>query len=346
MSTGDGQRTLVVTRLHSSIRVCDGVALARALARIAYELYNYHINSIWDIWGMTIRKTSASRWAALGLNAELQATSAPGRTLRIFTLNISGPSMERAARILDFLADLDPDVVVLTETRGSPGTRFLLDAYRHAGYAVLAPGSQLSGERGVAIIHRMTASGSRPEVSRPDLAYRLLMTDLGAPGPIALIGAYVPSRDTSPEKIERKQTFLRQMLTLVRAVSANQDVILMGDFNIIDRTHVPRYSAFRSWEYDALVAIRDCGLVEGFAHLYPDERAYSWFGRTGDGYRYDYGFLSKSLLTRLRDCEYIDATRQLGLSDHSGLLMIIESAQTTTVQVDDPRLAERQALLI
>jgi exodeoxyribonuclease-3 len=295
---------------------------------------------------MEAHKTSVRNWTDLDPNAGAKATQTSERTLRIFTLNISGPSIERAGRILHYLSDLDPDVAILTETRGAPGTRFLLDAYRHAGYAVLAPGSQLSGERGVAIIHRVNSSAMRREVSGPDLAYRLLNTNLGEDAPIALVGAYVPSRDASAEKIERKQTFLRQMVTLLQVLSADQDVILMGDFNIIDRDHVPRYSAFRSWEYDALAAIRDCGLVEGFSHLYPDEQAYSWFGRTGDGYRYDYGFLSQPLLTRLRKCEYIDTPRREGLSDHSGLLMTIGRGGARVLQVDDPRLAERQALPI
>jgi len=290
---------------------------------------------------MDARKASVALGTDLDPNTAVKGVAESERTLRILTLNISGPSIERASRILDFLSDLDPDVAVLTETRGAPGTRFILDAYRHAGYAVLAPESQLSGERGVAIIHRVNSPGSAREVSGPDLAYRLSITTLGEHAPIALVGAYVPSRDASAEKIERKQTFLRQMVTLLQVLSVDQDVILMGDFNIIDRTHVPRYPAFRSWEYDALAAIRDCGLVEGFSHLYPDERAYSWFGRTGDGYRYDYAFLSKSLLNRLRDCEYIDASRQLGVSDHSGLLMTMGSGRTTMLRVDDPRVAER-----
>lgn len=265
-------------------------------------------------------------------------------TLRLFTLNVSGPSLERAGRILEYLSGLDPDVIVLTETRGAPGTRFLLDAFRRSGYAVTAPCDQLVGERGVAIVHRVRSSAVIPDVRTPDLAYRLLITTIGERAPITLVGAYVPSRDASAEKIERKQAFLKQMVDILRSLSADANMILMGDFNIIDRDHVPRYPSFRSWEYDALAAVRECGLVDAFTQLYPDSRAYSWFGRTGDGYRYDYGFLSRSLVSRLDDCEYVDAPREQGLSDHSGLLMTLQAHGTRVLGVTAP--AEEQAVLI
>jgi exodeoxyribonuclease-3 len=267
------------------------------------------------------------------------------RALRLFTLNVSGPSIERASRILEYLSRLDPDVIVLTETRGAPGTRLLLEAFRSSGYTVIAPSDQLIGERGVAIIHRVRSVVVTHDVHTPDLAYRLLITQLGDQAPMALVGAYVPSRDASAEKIERKRSFLNQMVDLLRTLSAHEDIVLMGDFNIVDRSHVPRYSSFRSWEYEALAAIRECGLVEAFSELYPDSTAYSWYGRTGDGYRYDYGFVSRSLVGRLHDCEYVDMPRTLGISDHSGLLMTIEPCGTGVLRVATPR-AERQAVLL
>src|ERR1700680_1608127 len=267
------------------------------------------------------------------------------QTLRLFTLNVSGPSLERASRILECLSGLDPDVIVLTETRGAPGTRLLLEAFRSSGYTVIAPTDQLIGERGVAIIHRVRSLLATHDVRTPDLALPILITELGDEAPIALVGAYVPSRDASAEKIERKRSFLNQMVDLLRTLSPHEHIVLMGDFNIVDRNHVPRDSSFRSWEYEALAAIRECGLVEAFSELHPDSAAYSWYGRTGDGYRYDYGFVSQSLVGKLHDCEYVDAPRQLGISDHSGLMMTIQPGCTGVLEIAAPR-AERQAALL
>src|ERR1700728_3745516 len=81
--------------------------------------------------------------------------------LRLFTLNISGPSVDRAERLLTALDQLDPEVLVLTETRDNAGTRLLLDAYRERNYTVLAPLPVTSGGRGVAVIHRLPAGAPR-----------------------------------------------------------------------------------------------------------------------------------------------------------------------------------------
>ena len=60
-------------------------------------------------------------------------------TLRLFTLNIGGPSVERAARLADYLSAQDADMLVLTETRGNAGTSALLEALADAGYLAQWP---------------------------------------------------------------------------------------------------------------------------------------------------------------------------------------------------------------
>jgi len=264
--------------------------------------------------------------------------------LRLFTLNISGPSLPRAGRLLSFLNELDPDVIVLTETRSNLGTAHLLASYRHAGYHVASPEAVAGGERGVAIIQRVPAAET-PRRRTADLAHRLLISRLGLRRPITLVGAYVPSRDASAVKIERKQTFLAQMTRLLRRISQGDDVILMGDFNIVSRSHVPRYPSFRSWEYESLEHIAACGFVDAFAELNPGVQVYSWVGRTGDGYRYDYGFMTRGLLPQLRECEYINAPRELGLSDHAGVLLTI-SAEGERLAVRTPEPETQDTLAI
>ena len=241
------------------------------------------------------------------------------RPVRILTLNISGPSTERCLRLLDALESLDADLLVLTETRDNAGTRMLLDAYRERDYVVISPMAATAGERGAAIVHRLPVD--TPLSTRTaDLAQRLVVTRVDDGRPFTVIGAYVPSRDASPGKILRKQTFLNQLISLLSELPPEEDVLLLGDFNVVGRSHVPRYSTFRAWEYDALEAIEAIGLVDAFALLTPGIQAHSWIGRKGDGYRYDYAFASEGLIGRIRDCSYLHDFRLKGLSDHAGLL--------------------------
>ena len=53
---------------------------------------------------------------------------------------------------------------------------------------------------------------------------------------------------------------------------------------------------FRSWEYDVLDSFAALGLADVFAELHPGVQAHSWIGRTGNGYRYDYVFVSRALM--------------------------------------------------
>jgi exodeoxyribonuclease-3 len=205
-------------------------------------------------------------------------------TLRMFTLNISGPSVDRAERLLTALDRLDPEVLVLTETRNNAGTRLLLDAYRERQYTVLAPIPVTSGGRGVAVIHRLPAGA--PRLSTPvELSERIVVSRIEGDRPLTLVGVYVPSRDASEAKIRRKRVFLTQMTSLLQDLSLEDTVVVLGDLNIVSRSHVPKYPAFRSWEYDALEAISATGLVDAFAVLNPGVQAHSWIGRKGAGYR-------------------------------------------------------------
>ena len=246
-----------------------------------------------------------------------------GPALHLFTLNISGPSVDRAERLLTALDQLDPEVLVLTETRNNAGTRLLLDTYRERKYTVLAPMPDTSGGRGVAVVHRLPAGV--PSLSTAvEFSERIVVCRIGGDRPLTLVGVYVPSRDASEPKIRRKKVFLTQMTSLLQGLPLDDNVVVLGDLNILSRSHVPRYPAFRCWEYDALEAITATGLVDAFALLNPGVQAHSWIGRNGAGYRYDYGFVSESLVDRLRACDYVHDFRLAGLSDHAGVVVALD----------------------
>lgn len=229
--------------------------------------------------------------------------------------------MDRAARMIDFLVDLDLDVVVLTETRANPGTERVLQSYRDAGYTVTSS-TPSPGERGVAVLRRIGPSEAVPSTIG-DLSHRLVVDRFGDPAPLTLVAAYVPSRDASAVKIARKRRFLLQLDRALEWAASGARTVFMGDLNLVGREHLPRYAAFRSWEYAALDDVAAHGLVDVFAELHPGVQAHSWIGRTGHGYRYDYAFVSRDLLGAVRSCEYLHEPRERGLSDHAGVLLTL-----------------------
>ena len=244
--------------------------------------------------------------------------------IRALTLNISGPSLERAGRIISFLAEVNPDVLVLTETRPTPGTAHVLQSFRSSGYDVQMLIPSTSGERGVAVVHRLS---NTEQIPRPSiqLNHRLVAIRLCLDVPVILVGMYVPSRDSSPQKITRKKTFLSETHRFLNSLDRSEHMLLMGDFNVVHRTHVPRYTSFRAWEYDFLDDLSQLNLVDTFCELHPGVQAHSWIGRKGAGYRYDYAFLSRSLQERVDECAYISQCREQGVTDHAGLLVTLKS---------------------
>lgn len=243
-------------------------------------------------------------------------------TLRLLTLNISGPSVARAQLLADYLLEVDADVVVLTETRSNAGTQALLDWCRTQGYFVMGELPASSRERGVAVIRRI-GPDRQPLAAQVDLPHRLLIDDLDDEIGLRLVAAYVPSRDASLPKIERKRTFLGQMSAALRVVAEDTRVVFMGDLNIVGRTHMPRYPVFKAWEYEALDDIGAIGLTDVFAEMNPGVQAYSWIGRTGSGYRYDYAFVSPDLVDAVKSCEYLHAPRERGITDHAAVLLTL-----------------------
>jgi exodeoxyribonuclease III len=266
--------------------------------------------------------------------------------LSLLTFNIGNPSPERAQRQLAWLAGRDEHVMVLTETKASAGCQLLASAFTGAGYQVThaEPGP---GEYGTMIITRTTATADDFGDKIGYLPSRAASAILPGPkGPIRVIGLYVPSRDASVDKTERKRKWLAACYTALTSINAEMPVILAGDLNILEPGHRPRYPFFAPFEYDFYQALSDAhGLTDAFRHLHPDDAEYSWVGRTGDGYRYDHVFCSRSFCDLIADCHYLHQPRHDKLSDHSALTVRLNLAPPQTLPVSDPVVAAEPATL-
>ncbi|QMU73938.1 endonuclease/exonuclease/phosphatase [Streptacidiphilus sp. P02-A3a] len=248
---------------------------------------------------------------------------------------MGGPSPERAGRQLAWLAQRPEQVLVLTETTPGDGCAFLADRFTSAGYAVAYPVPD-KGERGVMIVSRLPMAEASP-LSTAYLPYRAVSATVKTQaGPVDVLGLYVPSRDASPAKIERKQRFLDGLQATIAHGSASGRVVL-GDFNILEPDHDPRYATFRPFEYGFYSWLGDNGYHDAFRRLHPGDREYSWVGRTNDGYRYDHAFVSDPLSGLVDDCTYVHEPRTVTrLSDHSGLSLRLAVAGDEPLVVFDP----------
>jgi exodeoxyribonuclease-3 len=265
--------------------------------------------------------------------------------LSLLTLNIANPSFERAERQLTWLAGRGEDVLVLTETKDSTGCRLLADAFTAAGYHVSYPIPE-NGDYGVMIASKVKAGTDDFGDRVGYLPSRAAAITLAAPdGPIHIIGVYVPSRDASAEKTERK----RKWLHACRAALVDRPagaVVFLGDLNVLEPGHQPHYPFFAPFEYDFYRQLTDdCGLVDTFRALHHGTVEHSWVGRTGDGYRYDHAHCTSDLASRLLACDYIHQPRLDRLSDHSALSVRLAVDPGGTLITSDPATANEPPTL-
>lgn len=261
-------------------------------------------------------------------------------TCDVLTFNLNNPSRERAKRQLAYLAGRPEPVLVLTETADSAGCAFLEERFTAAGYSVTFPRPEQRGERGVMIVSRLVTR--RAPFAVGYLPHRAVAVTVDTDqGPLDVIGLYVPSRDASPEKRERKRRWLTECAAALPDGRTGARVVL-GDFNVLEPGHTPRYRFFAPFEYDFYEAFGATGYTDAFRKLHPGALEYSWVGKTGDGYRYDHAHVSAGLGGALLGCSYVHEPRSGPdrLTDHSALSVELALTTAAPLPVTDPTRAE------
>src|SRR6266498_2297937 len=177
--------------------------------------------------------------------------------LSILTVNIGAASRERAEVMLGWLASRTEDVFILTETSSGAGTTYLLERFRQAGFAVVHTPDG-NGDRGTAIVSRVRLA---EPLSKPFAAVtipgRVAAAVLATTPAVAVLGVYVPSRDRSIDKTEKKQTFVTSLLTALDDLpdELRGRLAIGGDYNVIARTHRPLHPGFLPFELGMLEAM-------------------------------------------------------------------------------------------
>ncbi|MGH3916016.1 MAG: endonuclease/exonuclease/phosphatase family protein [Pseudonocardiaceae bacterium] len=267
-------------------------------------------------------------------------------SLSLITVNVGAPSLDRAHRQLHWLAERPEDVLVLTETKATAGSQFLAEAFATAGYAVTCP-DHAPGELGVMIVSKLRTTPDPLGTALDYLPARAAGVEVDTTdGPLRLVGVYVPSRDASMDKTERKKTWIHCFCHALDHTASEVPLLLLGDLNVLEPTHQPAHCGqFAPFEYAFYTGLTDRhGLLDLFRYLHPDRIEHSWARRADLGYRYDHAHGSRALADRLAACEYVHETREADLdgsrlTDHSGLAVRLTLTATTRLLTSDPATA-------
>jgi exodeoxyribonuclease-3 len=252
--------------------------------------------------------------------------------MRIVTWNVNS-LRARLPRVLQLLAEHQPDVALLQETKTTPDM-FPTEELAEAGYAAV----HNSGGRwaGVAVLARSGLTLSEPQLGLPGdpVADEARWCEATIEG-IRFASVYVPNgRALDSPEYPRKLAFLEAMGARIAPLSS-ADLVVGGDMNIapldldvydpaafVGGTHVSVP------ERDHLERIFAGGMVDAYRAVHPGEVQYTWWDyRAGNfhkglGLRIDLLLVSGRLAGRLESCG-IDRDYRKGKkpSDHAPLLL-------------------------
>lgn len=245
---------------------------------------------------------------------------------RCLNWNIRNPSLRRAIKQAKWLEENNFDIIILTEVKLSRGCVYIKDRLTSLGYTIVFPTPE-NGDYGVILAIRK-AFKEIPMIRIDFLSHRVSFAACDFSGKDVLFtGIYAPVW-----RNEKKRMFLDAFEKLIAMEDLKKkfnDWIIFGDLNVLEPDHIPQYPAYKEWEY-FYDAFRKHGFTDAFRFFHPCEREYSWFGREGNGYRFDHIFVSESILSLLKNCSYLHEVRFEKLSDHSAMLLEIKALTKTT----------------
>ncbi len=259
--------------------------------------------------------------------------------MRLVTWNVNSLNA-RQERVEEWLADSQPDVVCLQETKLADG------AFPALAFAALGYEAAHHGEgrwNGVAILSRVGLDDvvhGFADDAPPDPEARLLTATCGG---VRVMSVYVPNgRALDNDHYRYKLEWLERLRGHLDAVAApSAPTALCGDFNIAptdidvwDPAAVHGATHVSPPEREALGRLLDWGLTDVFRDRFPDvERLYSWWDyragnfHKGIGMRIDLVLASASLAARAQGA-LIDRNARKGKSpsDHAPVVIDLDEA--------------------
>lgn len=248
---------------------------------------------------------------------------------RVLVFNAQHSAPGRAYRQVEWIATQEAaDLVVVTEVGAGPGGAALTAALAEHGY-----GSVVAPEPAAADYRTVLASRGpalEPVPSGVDyLPHRAPAATVRVGGqPVLLLGLYVPSRGPKERRNEAKRAFQTAVSEALPGLVAAFEgpVIAVGDLNVVEPDHRPHHAVYGEWEYDFYRSFAGAGLVDAFRVLHPMQAGHSWFGRSGQGYRFDHAFVTARHGAQVRGCSYDHRPVEAGLSDHAALALVLDVA--------------------
>ncbi len=253
--------------------------------------------------------------------------------MKIISYNVNGIRSAISKGLLDWLADVDADVVCFQEVKAALNDIpvFDLEALGYRSYWYTA---EKKGYSGVGILSKVEPDavhlGMGMEIY--DREGRVIRADFGD---ISILSVYHPSGSSGEERQEFKFKWLVDFHNFVEELKKTRpNLIISGDYNICHKPidiHNPvsnaKSSGFLPEEREWMEQFTLSGFVDTFRHFNADPHHYSWWSfRSGArsknlGWRIDYHLATESIKHRLKSAAIL---MDVVHSDHCPVVVEIE----------------------
>jgi len=245
--------------------------------------------------------------------------------LKIITYNVNGIRAAVKKGFVEWLAEADPDVVCIQETKAQDD-QIPVEDFRAKGYETYSYSAEKKGYSGVAILTKIKPDHVEYGMGLPlyDREGRFIRADFGK---LSVVSVYHPSGSSSEVRQDFKMQWLSDFQNYMKELRKERpNLIVCGDYNICHRPidiHDPirnaKNSGFLPEERAWMDGFINSGWVDAFRYLNPQPDNYSWWSyrfnarKNNKGWRIDYIMVSDNMKDKIKTSEIL---QQVYHSDH------------------------------
>jgi exodeoxyribonuclease-3 len=229
--------------------------------------------------------------------------------MKLISWNVNGLRAVLKRNFLDYLAEENPDVLCLQETRCHPDE---IEQLWPATYRTLWNMAEKRGYSGTAIFTRHRPLAVRNGLGRPahDREGRVITAEYPS---FTLVNVYVPNSQRGLTRLAYRQQWDRAFLRYLRRLQEEKPVVFCGDLNVahteLDLANPAanvRNHGFTPEERAGFSAFLRHGFVDTFREFVSEGGHYTWWSPLSGararnvGWRIDYWLIAAALRGRLK----------------------------------------------
>ena len=263
--------------------------------------------------------------------------------MKIITYNVNGLRAAVTKGLPEWLANEQPDVLCLQETKLQP-EQYPAEALDALGYKHYLYSARKKGYSGVAILTKREPDHVEDGMGMEeyDSEGRFMRADYGD---LSIVSVYHPSGTSGDERQAFKMVWLEKFRQyVVKLQRTRPKLILCGDYNICHEAidiHDPvrnaTNSGFLPEEREWMTRFLNEGFIDTFRLLHPDKQEYTWWSyrfnsrAKNKGWRIDYCMVNEPVRPMLKDARILnDAVH----SDHCPMMLELADCEMTNDRIE------------